>query len=258
MIQLSRLLVFALLCCTCSLAFADGGAAAAPDPWIPLWTVLALVCGSVGAIVRTYTPADGFWHGWWGHILLMLAGALLGALGPMFEAGVVTKAVLIGALTGGVSSFYAAWKTGFKQAAGSAAALLPLLFLCGALSGCHGYKAPTYAALALMDEGADAAAKATPPACEAAENAAVDAAKAKVDAVAAVAVIHDRCGATLTVLEGIGKGVKTARSSVHDAPDGVLPPDVEAWIAALAKQYCDAVPLLAFLHITLRLPAGVC
>jgi hypothetical protein len=257
MIRLSRLFAFVLVCCFCSFALADSGGAP-PDPWAPLFALLAVGCGSVGALVRTYTPTSGFWQGWWGHILLMLIGALLGSLGPMFEAGILTKVTLISALCGGAASFLAAWKTGFKQAQSSAAALLPLLFLFGAISGCHGYKAPTYATLALMDQGAAAAAQAIPPACELFENAAVDAAKAKGEATTAVAAIHDRCSAALTVLEGIGKGVKTARASVHDAPDGTLPPDALSWIALLAKQYCDAVPLLAFFHVTLPIPAGAC
>jgi hypothetical protein len=137
--------------------------------------------------------------------------------------------------------------------------LLPFLLLTTLLSsGCHGYKAPTYATLALMDSGATAAAQATPPACELLENAAVDAAKAKDEANAKSGAIHDRCSATLTVLEGIGKGVKTTRNSVHDAPDAQLPPDVLSWIVLLAKQYCDAVPMLAFFHVTLPTIPGVC
>lgn len=264
-----RNLLIAILCLALpAIAWAQPAVAGpdAPQSLAALWPMLGVSLASLAAYgIRKLSSEYTFFHTGLGAFALALIGSVISSVTPVIQAHGLAWAALAWAAVGGLTSFVATLNPSTtadqppakSPAAAKLAALLPLLLLFGAF-GCHGYKAPTYATLALMDEGADAATKATPPACETAENAAVDAAKAKVDAIAAVAVIHDRCGATLTVLEGIGKGVKTARNSVHDAPVGTLPPDVLSWIAALAKQYCDAVPLLAFFHITLPVPAGVC
>lgn len=229
----------------------------APQSLAALWPMLAVGIANLAGVMIPRASADlTFFHTTAGKALLTGIGAFVSAIPSAIQAHGLCWAMLAWAALGCVGALTSAMST---QAKAAAAALLPLLFLLGAgAGGCHGYKAPTYATLAFMDSGATAAAQATPPACEVLENAAVDAAKTKDVATTAAATIHARCSATLTVLEGIGKGIKTARDSVHDAPDGALPPDALSWIALLARQYCDAVPLLAFFHVTLPIPTGVC
>jgi hypothetical protein len=227
----------------------------APQSIAALWPMLAVGIANLAGVLIPRASADlTFFHTTAGKALLTGLGAFVSAIPSAIQAHGLCWAMLAWAALGCVGALTSSMSTKAVTAA-----LLPLAFLLGlGTMGCHGYKAPTYATLALLDEGANAAAKATPPACETMENAAVDAAKSKDEATTKVASIHERCGAALTVLEGIGKGVKATRNSVHDAPDGALPPDALSWIALLAKQYCDAVPLLAFFHVSLPIPAGVC
>jgi hypothetical protein len=138
---------------------------------------------------------------------------------------------------------------------GAALMLLPLVVL--ALTGCHGYKAPTYATLATMAGGADVAVQKLPAACEVLEDAAVDAATARAEATEKAGAIHARCESTVTTLQGIGMGLKSVRDAVHDAPDDKPPVGLMPWIQPLMRQYCDAVPLLALFRITLP-TLGLC
>lgn len=134
---LPLLMMAAVLLFGQSLAIADDGAAA-PSSWAMLWPLLALACGTVGAWVRAYTPSTGFWHQWYGHLLLMLIGALLGSLGPMFQAGLVTQATLLSALIGGVTAFVSALKPNGTGAGAKLSVFLPLIVLPSLLAaGCQ-------------------------------------------------------------------------------------------------------------------------
>jgi hypothetical protein len=144
-----------------------------------------------------------------------------------------------------------------KRSAGGAGALLSLLFM-GALlaSGCHGFKAPSYAVMATVASGADVAAQQLPGACEALAKAAVDSADTRAAAKKSSDAVLDRCDSALATLKGIGTGLKTARDAIHDTPDGLPPAEALPWLQLLLKQYCDAVPLLELFRVSL--PKVVC
>lgn len=233
---------------------ADSGAAAA-DPYALYYPLIATGLGSLGAFVRSYTPADGFWHKWYGHALLVLIGALAGSLTPTFEAGHVTKLALISACVGGCVTFLSALKPSGQAAAAS---LLPLLIIVGLASGCAGYKSPSYATLTTMSSAVGQAAEQLPPICEGRETAAVDSAASKDDAIAKSGAVHAQCKTALASLTGINAGIVSARDAIHDAPTGADLSAVTPWLKLALKQYCDAVPLLAVFGKTLPTFPGVC
>lgn len=133
---LKLLLVLSVIGFTYSLALAAGGAAVAADPYAPYYPLIAALIGTLGAFVRGLTPQTGFWHTWYGHAILTLIGCVLGSLLPVFEAGSVTKAALISALVGGVTTFLSAWKTKGKPDTTNVAAMLIPIFFIFMLPGC--------------------------------------------------------------------------------------------------------------------------
>lgn len=126
------------------------------------------------------------------------------------------------------------------------------------LTGCHGYKAPAYATLSAMAGAAEATAGQIPPICEGRENAAVDNAKTRDEAMAKTAAIYAQCKTALTVLDGVGHGLKSARDAIHDAPAGADLSSAMPWIKLAVQQYCDAAPLLADFKVNLPTFDGVC
>jgi hypothetical protein len=191
------------------------------------------------------------------------ANSLIEALANFLKRLLIDRVPLVGIFIRLLASPAPAAAPAQREEPKPPSSALLVLFIGGSLvfgvvlAGCHGYKAPTYGTLAVIAGGADVAVEQLPPACEAIENAAVDAATSRADATAAADALHARCQSTLTTIKGIGLGLKSARDAVHDAPDGQLPTEAGPWLRVLLKQYCDAVPLLALFHISLP-GAGLC
>lgn len=136
---------------------------------------------------------------------------------------------------------------------GRAAAMMPILFglaLGGMVSGCAGFKAPAYSTLAVIAEHANEVQLALPAQCQRAQFAAVDAAKTKPEAEAAVKVVQDRCDAALLGVEATAKIVQTARDGIKDASNG-------DWLVGAANAYRNLSGLLKTLGVNVPTIPGV-
>jgi hypothetical protein len=263
-----------LVCALAPFALAQAGPPPSGDQsafaaWAPL---VAAVLGLGAYLLRSWTPNTGWLHGALGHSLLVLLSGILGAGGEAIAEHGFSRTVLIMAAAGAIGGFLGASNPSARKdgmpprdgATSGRASLVVLLAIAAigfasalAMAGCHGYKAPTYATLAMLAEGSAQGELAIPPACEALETKAVQAAVDKAAAKASTATIHGRCVSAETVLSGLGTGLKTARDAVKDAPVDV-PPDALAWISTLIKEYCDARPAVAFFGYVLPGVPGVC
>lgn len=139
-----------------------------------------------------------------------------------------------------------------------ACSVMAAIVFSGPLIGCHGFKAAAYATMTGMAGAAGVAAEKLPALCEARENAAVDAATSRTEAIEKSGAVHARCKTTLAVLKPMPDGLTSARDAVHDAPAGADLSAVMPWVRLVVRQYCDAVPLLAAFGYALPTFPGVC
>jgi hypothetical protein len=135
-----------------AIAMADGGLPTASTGWALTWLtpyvpiLIPALSGIQSVIVRGQTLQDGFWHGYWGHMLLVLFGALIGAGLDFLQAGAFTKTELLAALAGAATAFFGAWKTTGKESKddegattstkGTIGALIFIPLLFATVSGC--------------------------------------------------------------------------------------------------------------------------
>lgn len=120
--------------------------------------------------------------------------------------------------------------------------------------GCAGYKAPSYNTLATVVKAVDAAREQLPAACEAAQDAAVDAAHTRTEAVAAVLQVQARCDAALDAIEATARVARTARDAIKDfSLAAAAPSDVLQWAKGAYDLYTNLRALLTTLHINLPL-----
>jgi hypothetical protein len=119
--------------------------------------------------------------------------------------------------------------------------------------GCAGVKAPTYNTLTTVVKAVDLARGQLPNACEAAENAAVDAAKSRAESITAAGQIHAKCELALQYIEGVGRLAITARDSARDfSAYAADPMNIMQLAQAVFDLYADLRALLATLHIDLE------
>lgn len=269
-----RLAIVALVVLVAQLAYAQ--ATPPPVSGADLGDYAVLVSTGLLAaayLLRRWTPNTGWLHTGAGHAVIVVVATIAGGVGDAIaEQGISRHAIVI-AIAAGLGALMSAGnpsnQAGITPAAPRAggqsgrASLVVLMVIAAigfglALAGCAGFKAPTYSTLEAVSTAADEAVVHLPEACEITQNAIVDKAASKAAAIADTAVVHNRCLSTLTVLQGVGVGIKDARDTVHAAPDGAAAVDVLAFGAALVRSWCDLKPILALLGYVAPAIKGVC
>jgi hypothetical protein len=126
------------------------------------------------------------------------------------------------------------------------------------LSGCAGFRAPAYSTLTAIVDNTGAVRDKLPSACEVVENAAVDAAKTKEEAMVTTTAIHNRCTTALTSLETVPKVARAARDGIYDSAALIKDPKaLIGWAQSAINQYRDLSLILQEFKLMLPKIQGV-